>query len=92
MKRFGKTKDCPASEKLLAFQMGECGPATSIDIRRHLGLCEFCDSEVKFYALYPPADERSRLERIPQPLLELAEALLRKKRDMAQLYKLVETK
>jgi hypothetical protein len=91
MKRFGKTKDCPSSEQLLAFQRGEIGPATSIGIRDHLHSCEFCGTEVKFYAVYPPADETPGPENIPQPLFELAEALLKKKRGMGQLYKLAGT-
>lgn len=91
MKRFCKTKDCPSSEKLLAFQRGEIGQATSIGIRRHFDACEFCATEVEFYAMYPPVDENARLEKIPRPLFELAEALLRKKRDLRPLYKLIST-
>lgn len=89
MKRFRKTEDCPSSEKLLAFQNGEIGPAAGRGICRHFRSCEFCAAEAEFYALYPPDNEKARLEGIPQPLYELAEALLRKKRDLAPLYKLI---
>ena len=89
MKRFRKTKDCPSSEKLLAFQRGEVGPTTSVGIRRHSEACEFCATEVEFYALYPPVDENARLDGIPQPLFELAEALLKKKRGLRSLYQLI---
>lgn len=91
MKRFRKTIYCPSSERLLAFQRGEEGPATSMKIRRHFEACEFCATEVEFYALYPPVDENARVEKIPQPLFELAEALLQKKRDLSSLYRLIAT-
>jgi len=89
MKRFRKTEDCPSSETLLAFQNGDCHPADGAGIPRHLFSCEFCAAEAEFYGLYPPVDEKARLENIPPPLFELAEALLRKKRDLAPLYRLV---
>ena len=89
MNRFRKTKDCPSSEKILAFQLGEVGPATGIEIRSHFQDCEFCAAEVEFYALYPPMDENGRLEKIPPPLYELADALLRRTRDLRALYRLI---
>ena len=89
MKRFRKTVDCPSSETLLAFQNGESRPADGAGIPRHLFSCEFCAAEAEFYGLYPPGDENARLEKIPEPLFELAEALLKKKRDLAPLYRLV---
>jgi hypothetical protein len=89
MKRFRKTEECPSSEKLLAFQNGETDPATATGIRRHFRSCEFCAAEAEFYALYPPGDEKMRLENIPPPLFELADALLRRKRDLAPLYRLI---
>ena len=89
MKRFRKTIYCPSSETLLAFQRGEADPARSMKIRRHFDACEFCATEVEFYALYPPLDEKPRPEKIPQPLFELAEALLQKNRDLRSLYELI---
>ena len=90
MKRFRKTEECPSSEKLLAFQNGEIDPTTDTGIRCHFLSCEFCAAEAEFYALYPPGDENTRPEKIPQPLFELADALLRRKRDLAPLYRLVD--
>jgi len=89
MERFRKTEDCPSSEKLLSFQSGEPDPATSGDVRRHLMSCEFCAAEVEMYGLYPPGEEKVTVDKIPEPLYELAEALLQNRRDLAPLYRLV---
>jgi len=89
MKRFCKTVYCPSSENLLAFQTGEIERGGRIRIRRHLGFCEFCDLETEFYGIYPPLDETVHIDAIPQPLFDLAEALLKKKRDTAPLYALM---
>lgn len=89
MERFRKTEDCPSSEKLLTFQSGEIDLTRNGDVRRHLMSCEFCAAEIEMYGLYPPGDEKVTVDRIPQPLYELAEALLQNRRDLAPLYRLV---
>lgn len=85
MESFYKTKDCPASEKLAALEdsvsMGE-------EVRRHLSGCDFCAAELEFYRRYPPGEENVEPADIPEPLLELAHALLHKRRDVSELYKL----
>lgn len=81
MSNFCKNEDCPASEELLAFQVGDMSVSDGSGIRRHLAVCEFCAAEVEFYTNYPQAEERVELAQMPQPLFELAEALFNKKRD-----------
>ncbi|MEO6334747.1 MAG: hypothetical protein ABIO91_07160 [Pyrinomonadaceae bacterium] len=85
MERFYKTKDCPASEKLAALADSE---SVGEELRRHLSRCEFCAAELEFYRLYPPREEHVELADIPEPLFELADALLHKRRDVSELYEL----
>jgi hypothetical protein len=85
MESFCKTEECPASEKLAA--MRDSG-IDSEDVRRHLANCEFCTAELEFYRRYPPREENVDPGNIPEPLFELADALLHKKRDLTELYKL----
>ncbi len=92
MVTFCKDKNCPSSQELLAFQNGETA-ATATDrerIETHLAVCEFCSSEVEFYAHYPQSEETVATVEIPIPLLELAEALLSNKhKDFSALNKLL---
>jgi hypothetical protein len=86
MAKFCKNEDCPTSEDLLAFQTGDMPVREGSAIRKHLATCEFCEAEVEFYESYPPTtenEEPTRIEAMPTPLFELAEALLMKKRDDA---------
>jgi hypothetical protein len=85
MERFYKTKDCPASQKLAA---SVHLVNDSDEFREHLADCEFCDAELEFYRRYPPQEESVEPTRIPRPLLELANSLLHKRRDLSELYKL----
>lgn len=85
MESFCKTEDCPPSEKLAAWRGGD---VSDEDILRHLSACEFCAAELEFYRRYPPRDEKIEPENIPEALFELADALLHKKRDLVELYKL----
>jgi hypothetical protein len=89
MSNFCKHEDCPPSLELLAFQNGDIEVSDSGHIRRHLAVCEFCAAEVEFYGHYPPADEKVEPEKMPEPLHDLAEALLRGERDMSSIYKLM---
>lgn len=84
MTKFCKNENCPTSEDLLAFQTGDMPVSEGTAIRRHLRSCEFCAAEVEFYENYPPTleqDDCARVEAMPRPLYELAEALLTKKAD-----------
>jgi hypothetical protein len=90
MEGFCKTENCPSSEKLLSFQMGEIDLADGYEVRRHLLVCEFCEAEVQFYERYPPGEiETVATDEIPDPLLQLATELLQKNRGLAPLYRLV---
>lgn len=76
MVTFCKSAVCPSSQNLLAFQNGESSKAEKERIEAHLAVCEFCASEVEFYAHYPPMEEPVATVEIPIPLYELAHALL----------------
>jgi len=80
MKAFLKREDCPSSFELVAFQKGELSRPRGVDVRRHLDACDFCDAEVEFYEHYPLEEpEMEPPSQIPEPLFELAEALLKGK-------------
>jgi hypothetical protein len=84
MESFCKTEDCPASEKLAALR----DSVADEDISRHLERCEFCTAELQFYRRYPPREEKVEAATMPEPLFELADALMHKKKDLTELYKL----
>jgi hypothetical protein len=78
---FRKSEDCPTSNELLEFQSGSLGGRGG-EVNRHLASCEFCSAEVDFYSHFPQEeikDEAIEIARIPAPLFQLAEALLKKK-------------
>jgi hypothetical protein len=80
VKDFCKNEDCPSSNELLEFQVGELSKRRSNEVRRHLLSCDFCAAEVEFYTHYPQEDGHTEVNGnidIPAPLFELAEALLR---------------
>ena len=83
MATFRKQEDCPPSQQLLAYQLGDLESTTARSIGRHLSVCEFCTSEVAFYERYPVARETEDSQHdseMPKPLFELAEALLNRTR------------
>ena len=80
---FRKQEDCPTSQQLLAYQLGDLESSASRPIGRHLSVWEFCTSEVAFYERYPVARDTEDIPaeaKMPKPLFELAEALLNRKR------------
>lgn len=89
MSNFCKNEDCPPSHELLAFQNGDIEVSDSVHIRRHIAWCEFCAAETEFYGHYPPANDKVKPEKMPEPLHDLAEALLRDKRDMSSICKIM---
>jgi hypothetical protein len=90
MEGFCKHEDCPTSEDILAFLNGNVEEAVGAGYKCHLLECEFCSAEIEFYRFYPPVDDKAVLEKMPEPLLELAEALLDKKHDLTPLYRLID--
>ena len=92
MGNFGKNKECPTSHEILAFVEGRRRRAVDAGIAFHASVCEFCMAEVELYRMYPPMEEKIAPEHIPPPLMELAEALLRKERDLTPLYRLLDTR
>lgn len=90
MVTFCKTPTCPSSQELLAFENNRESAKEREEIETHLAVCEFCTSEVEFYAHYPQAEETVAKVEIPIPLYELAEALLSNKhKDFSTLNKLL---
>ena len=79
MSKFHKSPTCPLSSDLLAFENGVIAPREKEKVTVHLRFCEFCAAEVEFYNHYPQAEESVEGAEIPQPLFELAEALLSNK-------------
>ena len=77
MSNFRKREDCPPSNELLLFQLGQAADEQTA-IRTHLEICEFCLAEVEFYSHYPPREEFIPAEPIPAPLYDLASAVLRR--------------
>jgi hypothetical protein len=89
MNKFHKSPNCPLSNDLLAFQTGRISAREKERITVHLRFCEFCASEVDFYAHHPPVEDAVESTEIPKPLFELAEALLSNKhRDNSLLKRL----
>ena len=62
----------------------------SAELRSHLSACEFCAAELDFYHWYAPVEEVVEIARMPQPLFELAEAILRRGSDPSLLYRLID--
>lgn len=89
MEGFSKTINCPSSEEILRFQIGDLSFAGGSKVRRHLLECEFCAAEFEFYELYPPGELKIvEADDIPEPLFQLATELLATNRDLATLYRL----
>lgn len=95
MATFRKREDCPTSQQLLAYQLGDIEGGVGRIIGRHLAVCEFCHAEVDFYERYPQAEEPEDAAEdvsMPEPLFELAEALLNKNsRSMERIIEELET-
>ena len=83
MATFRKREDCPASQRLLAYQLGDIGVKEGRVIGRHMVACDFCAAEVEFYGCYPQSidepDDSPETVSMPKPLHDLAEALLNKR-------------
>lgn len=77
---FRKNVNCPSSERLLAFQKGELRSGERDRLTAHLHSCDFCTAEVDLYAHCPQSEETVERAEIPEPLAELAEALLTNRR------------
>ena len=78
MAAFSKSLECPTSEQLLAFHLGQCGDDRHSEINAHVSSCDFCGAELDLYRHFPSAqDEAVQREDIPVHLYELAEALLK---------------
>ena len=74
---FYKNENCPTSHLLLAFSKGDLPRRRRTMIEAHLSTCEFCEAEIEFYAHYPQEEGLCIGAEIPEPLFQLAEALLK---------------
>ena len=90
MGSFCKKEDCPTSEELLSLQHEGDRKFDAAELRYHLSVCEFCAAELDFYHWYTPVEEVVETARMPQPLFELAEAILRRGSDPTLLYRLID--
>jgi hypothetical protein len=87
---FCKNAECPSSENLLEFISGELSAKDAEKTGKHLLACEFCSSEIELYEHCPQSNEIVADVKIPQPLYQLAEALLgNKQNDFRLLNKLL---
>jgi hypothetical protein len=93
MATFRKQEDCPTSEELLSYQLGDLPSAESRIIGRHLSACEFCSAEVDFYEHYPQAEDSEEVvesAKMPGPLFELAESILNHQHGSQSIAKIME--
>jgi hypothetical protein len=90
MAKFSKSVKCPASEDLVNFQNNNLDSIGFERVAKHITVCEFCASESDLYMHFPESEVYIIHEKIPQPLRELAEALLgNKSADFRLLNKLL---
>jgi hypothetical protein len=73
----------------LEYQRGSLEIERRPAVLSHLEDCEFCAAEVEFYSFYPQRDENVVPAVIPEPLFDLAEALLKTHRGQASLENLI---
>jgi hypothetical protein len=90
MGSFCKKEDCPTSEELLSLQTEGDRYFDAAELRSHLSVCEFCAAELDLYRWCEPVDEVVDAEKMPRPLFELAEAILRRGTDATPLYRLID--
>ena len=90
MGSFCKKEDCPTSEELLSLRSERDRNFDAGEIRYHLAVCDFCAAELDFYRWHAPVEEIVEAGRMPQPLFELAEAILHRGSDPTPLYKLID--
>jgi hypothetical protein len=90
MGSFCKKEDCPTSDELLSLRIEGERSFGAAEIRSHLSVCDFCAAELDFYRWYEPVNEVVQPGKMPRPLFELAEAILRRGSDPTPLYKLID--
>lgn len=93
MATFRKREDCPASQRLLAYQLGDIEGVEGRAIGKHLRECDFCAAEAEFYGRYPQIadepDEAPENVSMPKPLHDLAEALLNKRMSSSSMERIL---
>jgi hypothetical protein len=92
MSNFMKNEDCPPSQDLLAFQLGDLDLNAGRFILKHIAVCEFCAAESDFYSRYPQFEDGPDPDdhpAMPQPLFELAQSLLNDKGGRSSLDRLL---
>lgn len=76
---FRKTTACPASSTLVSYRTQKLSPEIRALVRKHLGVCEFCNAELRLLAHHKPLAGRTpQTPEIPTNLRILAESILSK--------------
>ena len=75
---FRKTAACPASTTLLSYRTERLSSEIAILVRRHLGVCEFCNAELRLLAHHKSLGRTPQTPEIPMNLRILAESILGK--------------
>lgn len=73
---FRKTAACPASSTLLSYRTERLSPEIVALVRKHLAMCEFCESELRLLAHHKPVGRTPQPPEIPMNLRILAESIL----------------
>lgn len=73
---FSKTAACPASATLLSYRTQKLSPEIAALVRKHLGVCEFCNAELRLLAHHKRAARTPQTPEIPMNLRILAESIL----------------
>lgn len=89
MAKFCKSKGCPSSQQVLAFQTGNIDAGSETKVCKHIAACDFCAAETDFYANFPQDEDQIQPAEIPKPLYELAEALLTRRHGEAHFSRLM---
>jgi len=76
---FRKTGACPAATTLLSFRSEKLSPEIAALVWKHLGVCEFCNAELRLLAHHKPAGRTPRTPEMPSNLRILAESILSQK-------------
>ena len=73
---FRKTAACPASATLLSYRSEKLSPEIGALVKKHLGVCEFCNAELRLLAHHKATGRSPQTPEIPMNLRILAESIL----------------
>ena len=73
---FRKTAACPASATLLSYGTEKLSSEIAALVKKHLGMCEFCNAELPLLAHHEAPGRAPQTPEIPMNLRILAESIL----------------